>query len=111
MVGSMPTDAVAWLISCATTIGTSLTVGFLVYTIKKHDKRAEARQHQIIEQWKVEKRYNDCTGELAYRTAMAVHKAELCNGEVMDKIEEFEEAKNDRSDFYRDLDAYIAVKG
>lgn len=107
----MPADAVAWIISVVSSTGTGLVVGILIHIVTQHFRRAEARQLEVIEQWKVEKRYNDCTGELAYRTAMAVHKAELCNGEVLDKIEEFDEAKKERNDFYREMNAKIACKG
>lgn len=97
-------------ISTLASIASGLMVGILILIVKRSNTRAEERQKQITEQWAVEKQVNDCTTDLAYRTGKAVHNAGLCNGEVEDKIKDLEEAKKERSEFYRKVNATIAVK-
>lgn len=81
----------------------------LVRTINRREKKADKRQEQMFEQWEVEKEYGDCAGELIYRTARAAADKGVCNGEVREKIADFETARKKRNAFYRKLNARFAV--
>jgi len=81
----------------------------LIKTINRREKKADRRQEQMFEQWEVEKEYGDCAGELIYRTARAAAEKGVCNGEVREKIADFETARKKRNAFYRKLNARFAV--
>lgn len=73
----------------------SLVVALFMRRIAQRDRRAEERQAQLIHTRACEMDYLSSVGTMAHRTAGAVLRAKIANGEVQNAMEDYAEKKDE----------------
>lgn len=98
---------------------TVIALGMLVLTafsvvltvfIYKSSKREKKLTKYVEGEIKV-RQFTRATGSLAYHTAYAVHKANLCNGEVNEAMQYYKKREHDLEDYYQENAVLTKVKG
>lgn len=82
----------------------------LTVFIYKSAKR-EKKLNKYIEGEIKERQFNRATGSLAYHTAYAVHRANLCNGEVDSAMKYYKKREHELEDYYQENAVLRNVKG
>ncbi len=88
----------------------SLSVTLFMRRIAARDKRAEEREAQLIRTRACEMDYLSSVGTMAHRTAGAVLRANIANGDVRQAMDDYTEKKDGLLRCYNQQIAQDAVK-
>jgi len=85
----------------------SFLVALLIRTINRRDKKADARQQQLVDLRTAEMQYTRSIGCLAHSTAKTMRRANLGNGEVEEAIRYYKTKERALEDYYQKQSAMM----
>jgi hypothetical protein len=97
------------LLAIATSIA-SISGALLIRKINIWDKKAEDRHEKNVKMRVCELDYLDSVGTLAHRTASAIIRADIGNGDVTQSMEFYLERKHALEDCLREQNAQNTIK-